>query len=69
MLSEFIDGFGFKIVMFVEMIVNIGVVIVIILFVLFFMFKDGYYFKEFLMNIMLLKFWKDFYDLFEKMSV
>lgn len=56
MLSEFIDGFGFKIVMFVEMIVNIGVVIVIILFVLFFMFKDGYYFKEFLMNIMLLKF-------------
>ncbi|HEH9309642.1 TPA: AI-2E family transporter [Staphylococcus aureus] len=69
MLSEFTDGFGYKIATFAETIANIGVVIVTTPFVLFFMLKDGHHFKEFSTNIMPPKFRKDFHDLLEKMSV
>lgn len=69
MVLDYLDGFGFKFVIFVEVVVNIGIVIGIIFFVLFFMLKDGYKFKDYIIKIMLFKFRKDFYDLLEKMSV
>ncbi|MEB7746459.1 AI-2E family transporter [Staphylococcus equorum] len=69
MVSDYFNGFGSKVKNFAEALVNVGVVIATTPFVLFFMLKDGYRFKDFSTKLMPPKFRKDFHDLLDKMSV
>ncbi|REI12218.1 AI-2E family transporter, partial [Staphylococcus felis] len=67
-LPSFADTFSSKLRTFAETLVNITVVIVTVPFVLFFMLKDGFRFKEATIKVTPPKFRKDVHDLLDRMS-
>lgn len=67
-LPSLTNTFGSKIRTFAEVLVNITVAIVTVPFVLFFMLKDGFRFKQATIKVVPPKFRKDVHDLLDKMS-
>lgn len=67
-LPSFADTFSSKLRVFAETLVNITVVVITVPFVLFFMLKDGYRFKEATIKVTPPKFRRDVHDLLDRMS-